>query len=61
MRRAQFTPEHDLFRESVHTFVQREMTPFHLDWNRDGIVTHIVISTLGRKASANSLSSYWSR
>jgi alkylation response protein AidB-like acyl-CoA dehydrogenase len=47
MRRAQFTPEHDLFRESVHTFVQREMTPFHLDWNRDGIVPRELFTKAG--------------
>lgn len=38
MRRTLFTDEHDLFRESFRTFVEREISPFHASWERDGIV-----------------------
>jgi len=30
MRRTHFTEEHDLFRESFHTFVEREIAPHDL-------------------------------
>ena len=36
MRRTQFTEEHDLFRESFHTFVEREIVPHDLEWNEAG-------------------------
>ncbi|MGI8710484.1 MAG: acyl-CoA dehydrogenase family protein, partial [Acidimicrobiales bacterium] len=38
MRRTIFTEDHELFRESFRSFVDKEITPHHLDWERDGIV-----------------------
>lgn len=33
-----FTPEHDLFRDSVRRFIEAEVTPFHAQWEKDGMV-----------------------
>ena len=33
-----FSPEHDLFRDQVRRFVAAEITPFHADWEKAGIV-----------------------
>jgi alkylation response protein AidB-like acyl-CoA dehydrogenase len=38
MRRTLFTEEHDLFRASFRAFVDKEIAPHHLDWERAGIV-----------------------
>ena len=32
-----FTPEHDAFRKSVRSWVERELTPHALEWDRAGI------------------------
>ena len=34
--RTLFAGEHELFRESVRTFLEREVAPHHADWERDG-------------------------
>jgi long-chain-acyl-CoA dehydrogenase len=33
-----FREEHDIFRESVRRFVEREIVPFHARWEEDGVV-----------------------
>src|SRR4030081_3414954 len=33
-----FREEHNIFRESVRRFVDREIVPFHAQWEKDGIV-----------------------
>jgi len=33
-----FTPEHDMWRETVRKFVEKEIVPFHAQWEHDGIV-----------------------
>jgi alkylation response protein AidB-like acyl-CoA dehydrogenase len=38
MRRTGFDPEHADYRESVRRFVAEEITPHHLEWEREGIV-----------------------
>ena len=38
MQRTLFTDEHELFRDSVRAFVQKEIAPNHEQWERDGIV-----------------------
>jgi alkylation response protein AidB-like acyl-CoA dehydrogenase len=48
MRRTHFTEDHELFRESFHTFVEREMLPHHLEWNRAGIVPRDLFVTAGQ-------------
>jgi alkylation response protein AidB-like acyl-CoA dehydrogenase len=47
MRRAQFTEEHDLFRESFHTFVEREIVPHDLEWNDAGVVSRDLFTKAG--------------
>ncbi len=47
MRRTHFTEEHDLFRESFHTFVEREITPHDLEWNDAGIVSRDLFKKAG--------------
>jgi alkylation response protein AidB-like acyl-CoA dehydrogenase len=36
--RTLFRDEHEIFRESVRKFVEKEIVPFHAQWERDGIV-----------------------
>lgn len=36
--RTVFTAEHEMFREQVRRFVDREVTPFHRDWEHAGVV-----------------------
>src|SRR6202167_886008 len=33
-----FREEHNIFRESVRRFVEREIVPFHAKWEQDGVV-----------------------
>lgn len=47
MRRALFDEEHDLFRESFRKFVENEIAPYHLDWERDGIVPRDLFRAAG--------------
>jgi len=45
------TPEHALFRETCRRFFDKEVTPFHLSWEEDGIVPR----ELWRKAGQQGL------
>ncbi len=36
--RSLFTPEHDMWRETVRNFIETEIVPFHAQWEHDGIV-----------------------
>ena len=47
MRRTIFTDEHDLFRQSFRAFVDQEIAPHHLDWERDGIVPRSLFTAAG--------------
>jgi alkylation response protein AidB-like acyl-CoA dehydrogenase len=47
MRRTQFTDEHDLFRESFRTFVEREIVPHDLEWNEAGLVSRDLFTKAG--------------
>ena len=38
IERSLFSPEHDMWRETVRRFVAREIVPFHAQWEKDGIV-----------------------
>ncbi|MBI4693949.1 MAG: acyl-CoA dehydrogenase family protein [Gammaproteobacteria bacterium] len=38
IRRTLFSPEHELFRETVRRFIAREIVPFHAAWEDAGIV-----------------------
>ncbi|WP_051212725.1 acyl-CoA dehydrogenase family protein [Rubritepida flocculans] len=49
--RSVFSAEHEMFRAQVRRFVEREIAPFHRDWERAGIVPR----ELWRKAGAQGL------
>jgi acyl-CoA dehydrogenase len=51
IERTLFREEHKIFRESVRRFVEREIVPFHAQWEKDGIVPR----DLWRKAGAEGL------
>ena len=38
IQRTLFTPEHDIFRQSVRRFIENEITPYHEDWEKTGVV-----------------------
>lgn len=49
--RTVFSGEHELFRDTVRAFLEREVTPHHAQWERDGVVSRDV----WRKAGAAGL------
>ncbi len=42
-----FTPEHDLFRQSVRSFVERELAPHAQEWDEAGLFPREVFKKLG--------------
>src|SRR5207245_608275 len=48
MKREIFTAEHDAFRDLVRAFIAKEITPYHGQWERDGIVSRDVWLAAGR-------------
>jgi alkylation response protein AidB-like acyl-CoA dehydrogenase len=48
MDRTLFTDEHDLFRESVRAFFDREVVPHHDQWEDDGIVPRELFTKAGQ-------------
>ena len=47
MRRSLFTDEHDLFRQSFRTFVDKEIAPHHLEWEAAGTVSRELFLAAG--------------
>ena len=47
MSRAIFDQEHEAFREAVGTFLDKEVVPFHDQWEKDGIVDREVWAKAG--------------
>ncbi|MEA2484464.1 MAG: hypothetical protein QOC55_2411, partial [Thermoleophilaceae bacterium] len=47
MARAVFEPEHEAFRQTVGTFLDKEVVPHHDQWERDGIVDRAVWAKAG--------------
>src|SRR3954452_11122850 len=47
MTRSLFEPEHEAFRETVGTFLDKEAVPFHEQWEKDGIVDREVWAKAG--------------
>ena len=39
MNRSLFTPEHDMFRQAVRRFVEKEVLPYHKEWEAAGMVS----------------------
>ena len=48
MQRDIFTSEHEAFRDLVRSFIAREVTPYHDQWERDGVVSRDVWLAAGR-------------
>jgi acyl-CoA dehydrogenase len=48
MRRDIFTADHEAFRDMVRTFIGKEITPYHEQWERDGVVSRDVWLAAGR-------------
>ncbi len=40
--RTLFSAEHELFRDQVRRFIAAEVTPYHAEWEKDGIVPRSV-------------------
>jgi alkylation response protein AidB-like acyl-CoA dehydrogenase len=47
LQRPLFTAEHDLFREQVRRFIEREVVPHHARWEAEGIVPRSVWRAAG--------------
>lgn len=47
--RAVFSAEHALYRDQVRRFIASEITPHHMQWERDGIVPRSVWREAGRQ------------
>jgi alkylation response protein AidB-like acyl-CoA dehydrogenase len=48
VRRGVFEEEHDLFRESFRRFLDKEVVPHHLEWERAGLVPRELFTAAGR-------------
>ena len=42
MQRDIFTSDHQAFRDMVRTFISKEVSPYHEQWERDGVVSREV-------------------
>jgi acyl-CoA dehydrogenase len=49
MTRDLLTEEHESFRRTVRTFFEREVAPFHAQWDKDGIVPRDLWLTAGEQ------------
>jgi long-chain-acyl-CoA dehydrogenase len=49
MRRSRYDADHDAFRDSVHTFMQREVVPHHAAWEEAGKVDRAVWIEAGKQ------------
>jgi alkylation response protein AidB-like acyl-CoA dehydrogenase len=47
IERSLFTPEHDAFRDSFRRFIDREIAPFHAEWEEQGYVDRSVWNKAG--------------
>ena len=47
IERTLFSPEHDAFRESFRTFLERDVAPFHAAWEEQGYVDRAVWNKAG--------------
>jgi alkylation response protein AidB-like acyl-CoA dehydrogenase len=48
MQRRHYEPEHEAFADAVRTFLDKEVVPHYVDWERDGITPREVFSAAGR-------------
>jgi alkylation response protein AidB-like acyl-CoA dehydrogenase len=49
VRREIFTEEHTAFRDMVRSFIEKEIAPFHEQWEKDGVVSRDVWLAAGRQ------------
>src|SRR4051812_38447191 len=49
MQREIFSEEHESFRETVRSFIAKEVAPFHEQWEKDGVVSRDVWLAAGRQ------------
>jgi alkylation response protein AidB-like acyl-CoA dehydrogenase len=49
MRRSRYDTEHEAFRDSVRTFLQRQVVPHHADWEQAGQVDRAVWIEAGKQ------------
>jgi long-chain-acyl-CoA dehydrogenase len=49
MQRGHYEAEHTAFAEAVRTFLDKEVVPHYLDWERDGITPRDVFTAAGRQ------------
>lgn len=47
IERTLFLEEHEIFRAAVRRFIENEITPFHLEWEREGIVPRSIWEKAG--------------
>src|SRR5258706_5125798 len=45
--RTLFSPEHELYRDQVRRFIEREVVPHHAQWEKDGVVPRSVWQRAG--------------
>jgi alkylation response protein AidB-like acyl-CoA dehydrogenase len=38
IKRTLFSPEHEIFRRTVRQFIEKEISPYHAEWEKNGIV-----------------------
>jgi alkylation response protein AidB-like acyl-CoA dehydrogenase len=49
MQSTLYETEHDAFRDAVHAFVGKHVTPFHEQWEKDGVVDRAVWVEAGKQ------------
>lgn len=49
MQRRIFTEEHEAFRQTVRTFLAKEVEPYYDDWEKEGVVPRAVWRAAGRQ------------
>jgi alkylation response protein AidB-like acyl-CoA dehydrogenase len=49
VRREIFNEEHEAFRDMVRSFIEKEIAPYHEQWEKDGIVSRDVWLAAGRQ------------
>ncbi|MCJ0907489.1 acyl-CoA dehydrogenase family protein [Rhodococcus sp. ARC_M6] len=47
MKRTIFDADHDAFRDTIRTFIAKEVTPYYAEWQRDGCVPRKLFNQLG--------------
>ena len=47
IERTLFTPDHEAFRDSFKRFLDKEVAPFHADWEEQGFVDRAVWNKAG--------------